>query len=91
MKDPDRIKIYYSREAMLSLFDVEVLETIPQPLFDFLTMLQMSCAAIEETPEERVERVDNFLKYIESRIPDDDQKRFDRFTSYLEELLNDDL
>ena len=90
MKNPDGIKICYSREAMLSLFDVEVLETIPQPLFDFLTMLQMSCAAIEETPEERAERVDNFLKYIESRIPDDDQKRFDRFSSYLEELLNED-
>lgn len=88
MKNPDGITIYYSRDLMCELFDD--LETMPQELFNFLNVLQISCKALEETPEERAERVDNFLKYIESRITDDDQARFDRFSSYLEELLNED-
>ena len=91
MKTPDGITICYSRDLMCELFDE--LETMPQEVFNFLNVLQMSCKALEETPEERAERVENFLKYLESRTPDDERQteykaRLNRLTAYLLEELD---
>ena len=92
MKNPDGISIYYSRNMMCDLFNE--LETMPQPLFNFLTMLQFTCAALEETPAERKDRVEDFLKLLEARTPDDDtrnehEERLKRITAYFEEYLFD--
>lgn len=94
MNNPDGITIYYSRDLICDLFDE--LETMPQPLFEFLSTLQMYGEALEETPAERKDRVTNFLKYLEDRTPDDDtrneyEERLKRITSYFEEYLNIDL